>query len=194
MTNNHTIIKEASLIEVTEFGGQNWLIAPAASAVNEPRPTSISHQKWLLVLSGVAIINLKGEKTTDWLRDSVHILPDIRGPVDYAVNRYAVPQPPGTEGGTYQMGFQVEQWSPFAGLSAVFDEHESIDAGFAVDRWRPSPFASGTDAFSAQPVDHIFTGIVVDAAVRDSDAWLYRVGYNITLLGHIVFTAIPIII
>jgi len=34
---------------------------------------------------------------------------------------------------------------------------------------------------------------VVDAAVRDSDAWLYRVGYNITLEGRIVFTDLPII-
>jgi len=25
--------------------------------------------------------------------------------------------------------------------------------------------------------------------VRDSDAWLYRLGYNITLIGKIVFVA-----
>jgi hypothetical protein len=68
-----------------------------------------------------------------------------------------------------------------------------VNAGFAVDAWRPSPFSSGNDAFSGQPVGNIFTGIVVDVAVRDSDAWLYRVGYNITLEGRIVFTDVPII-
>lgn len=39
------------------FAGQNWLITPAALAVNEPKPTSISDQIWVLMLSGVAIIN-----------------------------------------------------------------------------------------------------------------------------------------
>jgi hypothetical protein len=29
--------------------------------------------------------------------------------------------------------------------------------------------------------------------VRDSDAWLYRVGYNITLEGRIVFTDIVLV-
>jgi len=33
---------------------------------------------------------------------------------------------------------------------------------------------------------------VADVAVRDSDAWLFRVGYNITLEGRIVFTDIVI--
>jgi hypothetical protein len=67
-----------------------------------------------------------------------------------------------------------------------------VNAGFAVDDWRPSPFNVGNDAFSGQPVSNIFTGIIADAAVRDSDAILYRVGYNITLEGRIVFTQIVI--
>jgi hypothetical protein len=41
-------------------------------------------------------------------------------------------------------------------------------------------------------VNGIFTGIIADAAVRDSDAILYRVGYNVTLEGRIVFTQIVI--
>jgi hypothetical protein len=40
-----------------------------------------------------------------------------------------------------------------------------------------------------QPVNNIFTGINADLAVSDSDAWIYRLGYNITLLGRIVFIA-----
>jgi hypothetical protein len=32
----------------------------------------------------------------------------------------------------------------------------------------------------------------VDVAVRDTDAWLYRLSYHITLIGKIVF--VPIII
>jgi hypothetical protein len=177
------------MIEVTSFGGQNWLITPAARAVNESAPTSISNQKWLLVLSGVGLVNMRGEPSGDWLRDEVHILPDMRGPLDYAISRFSIPRPPGNEDVEYNVGFQLDLWSPFAGLGSIFDENQSVNAGFAVDDWRPSPFGSGADAFSGQPVGNIFTGIVVDAAVSDSDAWLYRLGYNITLEGRIVFTA-----
>lgn len=40
-----------------------------------------------------------------------------------------------------------------------------------------------------QLVNNLFNGIIVELAVRDSDAWLYRLGYNITLIGKIVFVA-----
>jgi hypothetical protein len=181
------------MIEVTVFGGQNWLITPAARAVNEPAPATISGQKWLLVLSGVGIVNMKGKTSDDWLHDEVHILPDMRGPLDFAIGRWGIPRPPGTEGLQYLVGFQLDQWSPFAALNAVYDQDQSVNAGFAVDSWRPSPFASGADSFSGHQVGNIFTGIIADTAVRDSDAWLYRVGYNITLEGRIVFTQFPVI-
>jgi len=42
-------------------------------------------------------------------------------------------------------------------------------------------------------VNNIFTGVNADLAVSDSDAWIYRLGYNITLLGKIVFVTVPII-
>jgi hypothetical protein len=59
--------------------------------------------------------------------------------------------------------------------------------GFAVDTWRPNHFATGTSVLSNQQVNNIFNGINVDVAVRDTDAWIHRVGYNITLLGKIAF-------
>jgi len=55
-------------------------------------------------------------------------------------------------------------------------------------RWGgPSPFSSGTDAIFHQPIHNLFTGINVDVSVRDNDAFILKVGYNITLLGKIVF-------
>jgi hypothetical protein len=181
------------MIEVTEFGGQNWLITPAAVAVNQPAPKSINEQLWLLVLSGAGILNFAGQKTTDWSRDEAHILPDMIGPLDWAIGHYSIPRPAGTEGQDYNVKFELEQWSPFASLNSVYDEHESIDAGYAVDDWRPSPFETDTDIVSKQSVGNIFTGIIADVAVRDSDAFLYRVGYNITLKGRIVFAEPPVI-
>ena len=175
------------MIEATTFAGQNWLITPAALAVNEARPQNISGQNWLLVLSGVTIINFKGKTSNDWLRDTVHIQPDLQGPLQHAISRYSIPHPLGSG-----IEFRVDQWSPFAAMSSIFNQNESVNSGFAVDVWRPSPFVTATDATSNQLVNNLFTGINVDIAVRDSDAWLYRVSYNITLLGRIVFTKIII--
>ena len=42
-------------------------------------------------------------------------------------------------------------------------------------------------------MNNIFTGVNADLAVSDSDAWLYRLNYNITLLGKLVFRAPPVI-
>lgn len=56
-----------------------------------------------------------------------------------------------------------------------------------VDIGRPTHFTTGIDAFTHEPVGNIFSDIDVDVAVSDIDAWMYRVGYNITLLGKIVF-------
>jgi hypothetical protein len=176
------------MIEVTEFGGQNWLITPAARAVGEAAPRSVKDQEWLLVLSGVGVVNLQGKD--DWLTDEVHILPDTSGPLDHAINRWAIPQPQGI---SWAVGLQLDQWSPFVGLADIFDQDQSVNAGFAVDSWRPSHFETWTDAFTGQQVGNIFTGIIADVAVRDSDAFLRRVGYNITLAGRIVFTEIPVV-
>jgi hypothetical protein len=63
-----------------------------------------------------------------------------------------------------------------------------IYVGYAVDVWRPNHFATGIDAFSNAQVGNIFTGVNVDVRVRDRNAWILSLGYNITLRGRIVFT------
>lgn len=178
---------------LTNFAGQNWLITPAALAVGESPPTSIHDQKFLLVLSGVVIANLEGNSGSQWLHETLSFLPDMAGPqnsgpLNWAINRFAIPKPPGQD---FSIGFSLEEWAPFASLSSIFNQDQSINSGFAVDVWRPTHFATGTDAFTHLPVGNIFTGINVDVAVRDTDAWIFRVGYNITLLGKIVFLTIP---
>jgi hypothetical protein len=179
------------MVNVTSFGGENWLITPAVSAVHETPPANISNQKWLLVLSGVFLVNLQGLASGDWNREQVRISPDMSGPLDSAISRFSIPRPRGIEGSDYSTGFQVDQLAPFVGLGSVFDAHQAVNAGFAVDAWRPAEFGKGTDAFSGQPVDNIFSGVVVNAGASDSDAWLYRLSYNFTLEGRIVFTVIP---
>ena len=177
---------------ITEFAGQNWLITPAALAFGERQPASIKEQKWLLTLSGVAIVNLKGNNVNgEWLRETLQILPDMSGALQFAISRFSVPVPanPGyvLKGSSKVTPlFQLEEWAPFASLGSIFDKNESINAGFAVDVWRPSPFLT-LSANSLPDIKQIFQGIRVDVAVNDNDAILHRVNYHITLLGKIVF-------
>lgn len=169
--------------EATGFDGQNSLITPAALAVNETAPTRIQDQKFLLVLSGVAIIDVKGNSTAQWFYETVVIRPDIVAPLQAAVAKYHIPVPGGAA--TYRVGFQVEQWVPSAALGSIFNQNQSVNSGFAVERWRPNPFDSMKD-FSNVTVNNLFSGIQVDVAVRDTDAWLFRLSFQVTLLGRIV--------
>ncbi|MFZ1011300.1 MAG: hypothetical protein WAN65_30965 [Candidatus Sulfotelmatobacter sp.] len=180
---------------LTDFAGQNWLITPAALAVGENPPASIYDQQFLLVLSGVVVANLEGNSASQWLSETVSFLPDMAGPqnsgpLNWAINRFAIPRP----SGSFSVGFSLEEWAPFASLSSIFDQDQSINAGFTVGAWRPTHFATGINALTNLPVGNIFAGIDVDLAIRDTDAWIYRLGYNITLLGKIVFLTIPTIL
>ena len=183
---------------LTDFAGQNWLIIPAPLAVGEPPPATIHDQKWLLVLSGVVIADFKGDSSSDWNRQTVSFTPDMAGPDDpsatsgplnWAISRYSIPRPAGAAGAQYLVRFSLEEWAPFVSLGAVFNQGQSIDSGFAVDGWRPNHFGNGMDVLSNRQVNNLFAGVNADLAVRDTDAWLYRLSYHITLLGKIVFVA-----
>jgi hypothetical protein len=192
-----------SIKYLRDFAGQNWVITPAPLAAGESRPRSIHDQKWLLVLSGVVIADLRGEDG-EWSRQTVSFLPDMAGPDDpdstsgplnWAINQYSIPKPAGSPGLDYLIRFSVEEWAPLVAPNAMFNESQAMNCGFAVDAWRPSQFGSGTDLLTEggtdvlTTVNNIFSGINADLAVREKDAWLYRLGYRITLLGKIVFVA-----
>lgn len=177
---------------ITQFAGQNWLITPAALAFGERQPTSIKDQKWLLTLTGVAIADLTPNSNgSSTIKETLQILPDMNGPLKFAINRFSVPVPTNpryvVKGLTKITPlFQLEEWSPFASLGSIFDKNESINAGFAVDFWKPSPFLT-LSANGLPDISQVFQGIRVDVAVQDKDAILHRVNYHISLLGKIVF-------
>jgi hypothetical protein len=174
-----------------EIAGQNWLITPAARAVNESPPASIKDQKWLITLTGVALANLQAPENGDLLRNTIQISPDIRAPIRFAINQFSIPVPtdsPYVVDGSPEIFpfFQLVQWAPFASLGSIFDKDQAVNAQFAVDLWRPSPFLTLT-AQGFPSIGNIFQGIRVDVAVRGTGAILYRVNYHITLLGKIGF-------
>jgi hypothetical protein len=190
-----------SMKYLSDFAGQNWLITPAALAVGEPPPQSIRDQRWLLILSGVVLANQRGDNSGSWNYQTVSFIPDMAGPDDptatsgplnWAITQYGIPRPPGTVGQRYLVRFSADEWSPFVSLGSIFDKGPSVNAGFAVDDWRPNHFESGTDVVTNETVNNIFTGVNADLAVNDNDAWIYRLGYNIALIGRIVFIAPPV--
>lgn len=183
-------------MNLTNFAGQNWLITPAALAFGEQPPASIHDQKWLLVLTGVVAANLEGNSTSQWLNTNVSFLPDMAGsggsgPLNWAIGQYGIPKPVGQN---YTIAFALDEWAPFVSLSAIYDQSQSIDAGYAVNVWRPNHFATGIDALSNAAVGNIFTGVNADVGVRDTDAWILSFSYNITLRGRIVFPKTPVIL
>jgi hypothetical protein len=179
---------ENQLIFPDSFAGQNWLITPAATSVGEAKPGSAADQTWLLILSGVVNINLEGN-STQWLRETAVIRPDLTPALSHAIMRHNVPTP----AGDHRLRFQVEQWAPHAAPSSMFNRAHSVNSGFAVDVWRPHPFDTDTDVVTNATINNIFNGIQVDLAVSDTDAILYRVSYHISLLGKIRFSH-PIIV
>jgi hypothetical protein len=175
---------------LTDFACNFSVITPAALAVGEHPPANIHGQKWLLALSGVVFANLQGNSEAQWLHETVSFSPDVGGqfgPLVDAISRYSIPTPPGRFGVNWDVVFSLQAWAPAVTLSAIFNQGQSINSGFAVDRWRPSDFLTLTDLLSNQPVGNIWNGVMVDLAVRDTDAFIFRLGYNITLLGKIVF-------
>ena len=83
----------------------------------------------------------------------------------------------------------LQQWAPLVGLSAIFDKDSGgVDAGYAVDVWRPTPFAQNLRDQNNQPISNVFQGVDADIAVRNNKASLYRLSYHITLLGRIAFS------
>jgi hypothetical protein len=168
-----------------DFAGQNWLITPTARATDQSHHQGNQAQGWLVVLTGVVSADIAGNSTNQWLHETVSFTPDLDAPLNFALESHGIPRPdPSVD---YLLRFSLQQWAPFASLSSIYDSDTADNFGAAVDVWRPAPFASGTNALTDQPVGNLFDGINVDLAVRDTDAWLYRLGYSITLIGNIVF-------
>jgi hypothetical protein len=183
-----------AMLELTYYPSQNWIITPAALSLTEARPQTANDQKWQLVLSGIASTQYttKGSafEHTPPIQ-SLRFVPDFKAPCNYAISKHGLRKPTGTEGLTYNLGFQVEQWSAFVSFASMTNTNANVGL-FAMRKWRTSPYKNGTDVFSQRSVPQIFDGIVADYSVADQNTAWYGVSYNVTLLGRIVFTHVII--
>ena len=147
-----------------------WVMVPAPWRVDAPPKADA--QKWLMTLTGIADINFKGNSAAAWRHETFRLHLDWRSPVSWAYGR----TPPKDK----SLEFVAEQWAPFATINSVYDVAQSIDAGYAVDSCTP------------MLVGRNFDGLEVVVGVRDTDAYLYKIGFQVTVLGKIVLEDFPV--
>lgn len=118
---------------------------------------NVENNKVLYTLTGVVLTGLKGE-SQNWLRERI----EINIPIP------ALPR---------DTGLHIEQWAPYFTMNSVYNKNTAVNSGHAVDSFSISYREADTN-YGQNSVSFF-----VHTAVRDSDAYLYRIGYNITLKG-----------
>lgn len=119
----------------------------------------VANDRWLVILTGVVIVDFQGTTTADWRRDRLDI--GLNFPYSFLPARKY---------------FQIEHWAPFATINAVYNRREAIDAGWAIDAF------GGPGARTIRETVRFWA----DMAVRDADGIVHRVGYTLTVSGRIV--------
>jgi hypothetical protein len=168
---------------------ENALVTPVGLAFRDPdRPTSIADQDWLIHFTGVGIVDLKGNNSNDWRRETLFYFPNITSPLQWAIGFYGISVPTSSIGRVVAQIQVLEQMvASYAAISSAFEKSSGgEDFGFAVDRWWTNDFATGFDN-QDKPVRNLFTGINIDLAVRNTNAVIHRVSYQITVKGKIAF-------
>lgn len=186
-SDNVELVGVRPMIEPSIYPVSDWIITPTAPSVNEPTPTDVAEQRFLLILSGVAIIDFKGNSTNAWLNNTVSLKPDVLPAILHACEKHRIPFPREEFSPLYDIGFHVEQSAQFSGLSSIYNDNVSNDSGFAVDSWSPAPYKFGNDILSGDTYDQVYNGLNVKIGARDSDAFIKRLSYHISLVGRIVF-------
>ena len=148
---------QTSNAQAENFVYPQWIITPLPS------------DKWLLIVSGIVVINVTSGQSSGWHRDTVRILPDFSGPFTFAGNDLL----------NNAVVFQAEQYATYGSLNSIFDKSTSVNAGFAVDAFLPF-FSDGGRGVT------VGSGIDLDIAVQDIDATILRVAYKITAVGQFV--------
>jgi hypothetical protein len=147
----------------------SWVIVPAAWRIDEP--PAADTQLWLMTLTGTADVNFASYDNSDWHHETFILKLDVQSPISWA---YGQQPPPNTS-----LAFKAVQWAPFATINSIYVENPSIYTGYAVDSCQP--------LFQSWPhPSTLFESLEVVVGVRGAGAYLYKVGFQVTLLGRIL--------
>ena len=114
------------------------------------------------VLTGIVIVNLHCTTKAGWQHDTLQI-------------NIGIPELPQGK------MLHVEQSAVFIALSSMWDSDYAVNAGWAVDEFGCSK--PGNNITSIE--------LTANVATSDNDGWLYRVSYNVTLLGQLTKAPSP---
>ena len=120
--------------------------------------TEVANNRHLVTITGIAVIDYKGTSRDRWRRDKLEL--GLKFPRGFL--------PPGK-------WFKIEHWAPFVTINAVLNEDYYRNAGWAVDEF-------GLSRPQEMKVSNSI-GIWAKIAARDSDGYLFRVGYSLTISG-----------
>lgn len=155
-------IQLSQYVHPDRFVARHWMLVPIERVTQPPNPPAVPY-RGQIILSGVVLIDLKGTSSDQWLRDRVFL--DLGEDLSRALNLAPwAPRP-----GNYWATILPEQWIAFATVNSRFNEQHAINDGTAAD------------AFGMQNASRWW----IDVAVRDTDAWIYRLAYHVTLYGAI---------
>lgn len=111
---------------------------------------------------------------SNWRGERLTLGLDLRS----SINRL---NPPAPSAGRY-WGFDIDQWAPIASLNSIYNAGASNNAGSSVNTFA-----------IRQPTPSDSVSLEMDVAVRDTDGYLYRIGYYVTLVGRLVEVEEPIV-
>lgn len=111
----------------------------------------------LYTLTGIILVDLKGS-SQNWMGLNITCKIDI-------------PELPAGE------GLYIRYHAPSASLNSIFNERQANNGGHSVNTCRLDNIHPDGN-FGTRQIT-----LALGLAVRDSDAWLHRVGFNITLTG-----------
>ena len=165
---------QTSYVEVNDSDRQKFV-------ANHWLHTECPNGKHLVTRSGILILKDVKGNSGSWLQETILFSPKF----PYGIlPKKKNPDKPEDEP-PEQMMFQIEHWAPLVTLNVIANDGTAMNAGWAVDNF----------GFNWSNIKEktIFTLIPMfaDIAVRDTDGYLLRIGYSITLVGKFVFSPYP---
>ncbi len=153
-------------MEPRTIDSKNWVAFPVAPLT----PSAPDQQKWVAVLSGIAVFELHGTGST-WTHDELRLTLD-----DMVQAIFTLAQRTPSVG--RHLRFVVEHTANFAAINSIADSSGSQqrDFGFAVD------------SVETNVIGHTIRcldGLTIHVAVANQHAGLLRVGFQSTLIGWI---------
>ncbi len=174
--------RRVTLITVNEatnaqpFASRHLAVAPLA------------FNRVLCTFTGVIVINFRGSSPSYWNFEHLRVgLNQWNAILEASAQGWLASHTPLPSGHGYLIDVRNEDVAPFVTINSIFNNDGADNDGKAVDA------VSVTAQQNRLTMPGNFRLLTFDAwlAVRDSDAYLYRVGYQVTAVARVYTAAMP---